>query len=418
MTNLQVQRLAAHRLPEPAGRRLVVLTGARQVGKTTLARSRYAALRYVNLDAIEDRDALRAVASASWGRHIGPAVIDEVQKEPSLLEKVKYAYDDGSLDFSVLLGSAHILLMQRVRESLAGRVFLHELWPLTIAELAAGASPADPPLLVRLLDAGVEAPALLAEQPRLLLGDEAARRIEAVRHVATWGGMPALLALDDRDRREWLRSYHETFLQRDLADLARLSDLEPFFRFQRLAALRTGRLLSYSELARDAGTSPGTARNYLEYLRISYQALLLQPYASNVTSSVVKAPKLYWSDVGIARHLQGARGPLTGELFETVVVSETVKLLRTLGLDAEPTFYRTRSGFEVDLLLGTSAGVLAVEAKAREAAAPSDFRGLRALAAGLGPRFIAGLVVTTGAAVEPAADDPRLWTVGAARLFS
>ena len=206
--------------------------------------------------------------------------------------------------------------------------------------------------------------------------------------------------------------------QRDVADLARLSDLEPFFRFQRLAALRTGNLLSYAELARDAGTSPGTARNYLEYLRISYQAFLLQPYARNLTSSVVKTPKLYWSDVGIARHLQGNWGQLTGELFETLVVAEAVKLLRTLGLAAEATFYRTRSGLEVDLLLETSAGVIAIEAKSRATWAPADFRGLRALAAGLGPKLVAGLVVTTGDTIEPVADDPRLWAIGLSRLFT
>lgn len=418
MTTLQLKRLAMDRLPAPTDRRLVVITGARQVGKTTLARSRYSELRYVNLDAIENREALRAVPTAAWARQVGPAVIDEVQKEPALFEKLKYAYDEGSLRFSVLLGSAQILLLQRVRESLAGRVFLYELWPLTVGELAAAGDPIDLPFLARLLDAGAKAPALLADQPRLLLAEDAARRIEATRHLSTWGGMPALLALADRDRREWLRSYHETYLQRDLADLARLSDLEPFFRFQRLAALRSGRLLSYAELARDAGTSPGTARNYLEYLRISYQAMLLQPYARNVTSSVVKTPKLYWSDVGIARHLQGNWGPLTGELFETMVVAEAVKLLRTLGLDAESTFYRTRSGLEVDLLLETAAGVIAIEAKARETCSPADFRGLRALAVGFKERFLAGLVVTTGAGIEPMADDPRLWGIGMARLFS
>ena len=416
--NSQINRLLGRRLPGSTERRLVVITGARQVGKTTLARSQYSALRYVNLDAIENREALRSVPTAGWARQVGPAVLDEVQKEPALFEKLKFAFDDGALDFSVLLGSAQILLMQLVRESLAGRVFLYELWPLTIGELAASGGPAETPLLARLLEAGAGAVAVLREAPPRLLAEAAALRIEAVQHASAWGGMPALLRLADSDRREWLRSYHETYLQRDVADLARLSDLEPFFRFQRLAALRTGNLLSYAELARDAGTSPGTARNYLEYLRISYQAFLLQPYARNLTSSVVKTPKLYWSDVGIARHLQGNWGQLTGELFETLVVAEAVKLLRTLGLAAEATFYRTRSGLEVDLLLETSAGVIAIEAKSRATWAPADFRGLRALAAGLGPKLVAGLVVTTGDTIEPVADDPRLWAIGLSRLFT
>jgi len=417
MLTLQVKRHAFRRLPEPTERRLVLLTGARQVGKTTLARSRYPGLRYLNLDALENREALRAVPTAAWARQVGPAVLDEVQKEPSLFEKLKFSFDDGSLAFSVLLGSAQLLLLQRIRESLAGRVFLYELWPLTLAELAAAGEAVETPLLVRLLEAGPRAAALLRDQPARLLAEGTARRTEAAGHLASWGGMPALLPLPDRDKRDWLRSYHETYLQRDVADLARLADLGPFFRFQRLAALRTGRLLSYAELARDAGTSPGTARNYLEYLRISYQAMLLQPYVRNVTSSTVKTPKLYWTDVGIARHLQGSWGPITGELFETLVVGEAVKLQRTLGLDARASFYRTRSGLEVDLLLETSAGIVALEAKARDQAAPSDFRGLRALAAGLGPELLVGLVVTTGAAIEPAGDDPRLWVVPFTRLF-
>jgi len=230
--------------------------------------------------------------------------------------------------------------------------------------------------------------------------------------------MPELLHLDSADRRHWLRSYHETYLQRDLADLVRLRDLEPFVTFQRLAALRSGGLLSYADLARDAGLSPATARNYLEYLRLSYQAFLLPPFRENLTSSVVKAPKLYWSDVGTVRHLAGAQGPLTGPLFETLVVAETVKLVRTFGLEAETFFYRTRSGLEVDLVLLTPAGVLAIEAKARPAWAPPDLRGLRALAAALGPRFLGGIVVTSGGPVEAARDDRRFWCVPVHRLFA
>lgn len=418
MLILQPSRYLAELLPSHGTRRLVVLTGARQVGKTTLARSRYAGLRHLNLDAAENREVLRAVPTASWAREVGPAVLDEVQKEPSILEKLKYVFDDGSLDFSVLLGSAQILLMQRVRETLAGRVFLYELWPLTLGELAAAGEPPTPPLLVRLLAAGRDAAALLGEQPRRLLAEAAARAEEAAAHLATWGGMPALLPLDDQDRRAWLRSYHDTYLLRDLADLARLSDLEPFFRFQRLAALRSGKLLSYADLARDAGTSPTTARNYLEYLRISYQAHLLQPFATNLTSAVVKAPKLYWTDVGICRHLQGNWGPATGELFETLVVGEAIKLIRTLALDAQPSFYRTRSGLEVDLLLELPAGIIAIEAKARKVWAPSDFRPLRALASALGERLLAAIVVATGTEIVPVPDQPRMWVVPFQRLFA
>ncbi len=113
----------------------MVLTGARQTGKTTLARACYPGLRYLNLDSIEDRDALRTLRTAAWGRTVGPAVLDEAQKEPSVFDKVKWAFDAGEVSFTVLLGSSRLALMQRVRETLAGRAFLFELWPLAAIEL-------------------------------------------------------------------------------------------------------------------------------------------------------------------------------------------------------------------------------------------------------------------------------------------
>jgi hypothetical protein len=418
MTNLQIIRILERRLPPPTAPRLVLLIGARQVGKTTLARAVYPGLRYVNLDAVEDRDAIRAIPTASWAERIGAAVLDEVQKEPSALEKIKFAYDAGALRFSVLLGSAQILLLERVRESLAGRVFIYELWPLTLSELAAGGATPKLPLLAEILAQPARFKEILeAESPRLL-GDDESRRLSAFHHLSLWGGMPELIRLADPDRNLWLRSYHDTYLQRDLADLARLRDLEPFFKFQKLAALRTGGLLSFSELARDAGTSAGTARNYLEYLKISYQVFLLQPFSGNLTSAVVKTPKLYWSDLGIARHLSGNWGPSTGPLFETWVVSEAVKLIRSLALEAEPSFYRTRSGMEIDLVLETPAGLFGIEIKGRDGWARADFGSLRAFAGAAGKRFLGGIVVHQGSALEPASDDRRLWAVPAHRLFS
>lgn len=418
MTFLQLNRHLGFRLLPETARRLLIITGARQVGKTTLARASYPRLRYVNLDAVEDREALRRVPSHEWARQVGPAILDEAHKEPSLFEKVKLAFDAGDLDFTVLLGSAQILLLGKIRETLAGRVFLYELWPLSLGELVAGAGPPTSPLFVRLLTQGRPIGELLKAEPEKLLGEEESKRLGAASHLGLWGGMPELLRLSEQERRDWLRSYHDTYLQRDLADLARLRDLEPFLTFQRLAALRSGGLLSYSELARDAGTSAGTARNYLEYLRISYQVFLLRPFGRNVTSAVMKAPKLYWSDVGVARHLTTNWGPPAGALFETLVVAEAMKLLRTLSLEAEATFYRTRSGLEIDLILETPAGVIAFEVKGRESWARSDLRSFRSFAEAMGERFLGGIVVTLAGVLQPADAKGRFWAVPFHRLFS
>ena len=206
--------------------------------------------------------------------------------------------------------------------------------------------------------------------------------------------MPALLPLTDAERRKWLQSYDATYLERDLGDLARLNDLMPFRRFQRLAALRSGRLLSFSELARDAGLGVNT----------------------NLTSAVIKTPKVYWVDPGLWRHLTRYQGETTGQLFETLVVSEVHKWIKTNDLPVDLSFYRTRSGLEVDLLLSTPDGVWGIEAKAGSRLGGSDLRGLRAVGEALGTSWRGGLVVYGGAAIEQ--QDENLWAVPVDRLLA
>lgn len=409
----------------------MVLTGARQTGKTTLAKQVFGELRYLNLDDVELRASLREVRTSSWARTVGAAVLDEAQKEPSVFEKVKYAFDEGSLDFTVLLGSSRILLLDKVRESLAGRAFVYDLWPLMLGELAAETpadpaafgTPLDPPLLERLLSGEPVADRLpvtdrLKQEPEVLFGDEEERRLRAFDHLARWGGMPGLLHLDDEDRRLWLRSYQQTYLERDLVDLVRLSDLAPFQKLQTLAMLRSGQILSYSELARDAQIGATTARRYLEYLDLTYQVVRLQPFLRNLTSSVIKSPKLYWTDLGLLRQGTGQWGPLDGALFETLVVAEVVKWLSSSASDVEPHFYRTRSGLEVDLLLRIGKKVLGLEIKNRETVVSKDARSLNRLAEALGEDWLGGLVVYRGRHLRPLETDESTWAMPVHRLFT
>jgi predicted AAA+ superfamily ATPase len=314
------------------------------------SRSVYPDLAYYNLDSPEQREAIRALRADAWAATIGPAILDEAQKEPSLFDKVKFAFDAGQIERTVLLGSSQILMLQRVRETLAGRAFVYELWPLMASEIvhSGGEVPA-PPLLDRLLREPGSADDLLGALPPVRLGDPAAAAAAAIAHLQRWGGMPALLPLPDAERAKWLQSYDATYLERDLGDLARMDDLLPFHRFQRLCALRSAHLLSYAELARDAGLSATTSRRYIEYLRISYQAFLMQPYATNLTSLVVKSPKVYWVDLGLWRQLTRYQGEVTGPMFETLVVTEIHKWVKTAELPVDLAFYRTRSGLEVDL---------------------------------------------------------------------
>lgn len=414
----QLYRALGQRLPGSDGRRLVLLTGARQTGKTTLAKMKYSGMRYLNLDAPENREAVRTIASTLWARDIGPAILDEAQKEPIVFDKVKFAYDDGGLSFSVLLGSSQILLLKKIRETLAGRISIFELWPLMMCEIFNNSSVAPGALpLVDQLYSRMGCDDIFGDQPGVLLDRENALRRDAQDYMLQWGGMPALINLPAEERRQWLKDYEYTYLERDVADLARLADLMPFRKFQRLAALRSGRLLNYTELARDGAVSVDTARRYLEYLRLSYQTVLLPPYHANLTSTVIKTPKTYWLDMGLLRHLTGIQDAVTGEIYESMVVAELVKWMKTMGHEGDLYFYRTRSGLEVDILFESSAGVIGMEIKSRRTLASKDTTGLKEIAAALDKRWRGGLVIYSGDELKRIAS-PQIWAVPSHRLFT
>ncbi len=360
---------------------------------------------------------MRDIPASRWDKDAGSAVFDEIQKEPSLFEKIKYAYDADSVGFSILLGSSQILLLKKIRESLAGRISIYELWPLMMSEiLSPDPNTAPKPLLDEILSGNKISPIL--EKTSQIFGEEDAKLKEAESYLLRWGGMPALLHLPDEERRKWLKDYEYSYLERDLADLARLSDLDPFRKFQKRSALRASNLLNYSELARDAAVSVDTAKRYLEYLRISYQVLLLQPYFANHSTSLVKTPKLYWIDVGLLRQMTGIWGETSGALYENMVVSEIAKWLKTLQKNAEMYFYRTRGGLEVDVILEVEGkGVIGLEIKNRETVALSDATALKRIAQVFKERWLGGIVISRGDRIRKIAD-PDIWSAPSRRLFS
>lgn len=418
MTEIPLKpRLLSLQMPAPASKRLAILTGARQTGKTTLSKQKYAGLNYVNLDAPENREVVHHLPTAQWGQVIGNSIIDEAHKEPSVFEKVKYAYDEGQISFTVLTGSSQILLLRKVRESLAGRAYFYEIWPLLQCELSAESHKETSlsPLLAEIVsDASVTG--VLSSLPKLLLNEHDSKYRLAENHMLTWGGMPALLQIPESERWAWLRNYGYTYLERDLTDLSRLPDLMPFRKFQRLSAFRSAMLLNYSELARNTGISVDTAKRYLQYLQISYQTVLLQPYYKNLTSRVVKTPKVYWIDVGIWRQLTGFRGQLNGQIYETMVTGEIIKWMRTVQCDGELYFYRTKSGLEVDILLELPQGCIGMEIKARSAVSDKDTRRLKLIAEALSSNWLGGIVIYLGDTIKPLAS-PDIWAVPSRRLF-
>jgi predicted AAA+ superfamily ATPase len=411
------QRFLVERLPTANQRRIVLITGARYTGKATLARRQYLDLNYLNFDAIETREAINQVSSFDWAKSVGHSIIDEVQKVPQVLEKIKYAYDDRTINFSVLLGSSQILLLKQIRESLAGRVAIFELYPLLMTEVVAaiGQHPLQPPLLHDLLTHSVNE--VLTEQPKVLLNSSATLKKQAQTHLLTWGGMPELLNIAVNERQKWLRDYEYTYLERDLADLARLNDLQPFRVLQKVVGLRSGNLLNFSQVARDVSISVDTARRYIEYLKLSYQVVLIPPFKRNLTSSVIKTPKIFWLDLGILRSLIGIPTETTGQLFETMVVAEIVKWLKTMQLSTEIYFYRTHSGQELDLLLQTPQGFLGIEVKARAKVYPNDSKVLRSVGQSLAGEWLGGLVIYNGDQLSKIAE-PNIWAIPAWRLLT
>jgi predicted AAA+ superfamily ATPase len=345
-------------------------------------------------------------------------IVDEVQKQPGLMDAVKLLADRKQGHRFLLLGSSQILLLRQIRETLAGRASLLELWPMALSEKVD--TPSVPASGLDLIWRGAE-----AGLQRLANQAPSADHARGWRSLAdshlSWGGYPAIEPLADRDRVVWLRDFRRTYLERDLADLGRVADLDQFALAQNLLAGRTGQVLSYSEVARDLGVAVNTVKKYVRFLEISYQVFLLRPLLSTLTARLVKSPKLYWTDPGLARLLSDRIGAADGAIFETMVLDE---LLRWSSFQDEPPqlhFYRTHSGREVDFVLHAPSQVVAIEAKAstrthridakvlEEFLTDPPIRGLRRAASRV------GLVIYRGREIQPLA--PRVWAIPDWRLF-
>lgn len=232
------------------------------------------------------------------------------------------------------------------------------------------------------------------------------------------GGLPpAALEPDDSARSLWYTGYEQTYLDRDLRDLTQVADLGLFERFLRLSALRTGQVLNINDLARDCGTNPVTISRWLSILETSCLIQRVPPYFSNQAKRLVKAPKLYWMDSGLAAHLCGlytveqlAGHVLRGSIAETYVCQNLVGWLSAHHPEARLTHYRSHAGHEVDFVIEAGQAVLAIEVKAAGRVDTRDVKGLRAFLA-TESRCLAGVVLYQGEEVIPLGD--KMWAVPA-----
>jgi len=284
----------------------------------------------------------------------------------------------------------------RVKEILAGRVSIQELWPLTLPEMATTSwdDPVEDSRLVTWLKGDPRTDEILFGCPAT--SRSFARATSHFDRYLHFGGMPVVHDpdLSEEDRQEWLKNYQRTYLERDVADLAALRDLGPFVVAQKALAARSGRLVNFSDLAKTASISPATARRFLRYLEVSCQVLTSYSYQKNPEKRLSKMPKIHFLDPGVLRSVVGRRGPLTGEEFESAVVAEIYKQVKTASLPVDFFHLRTYDGREVDLLLELEEGYVACEIKLTESARPTDARPLRGLGELLHKPLLKSLVIS------------------------
>jgi hypothetical protein len=370
----------------------MLVVGARQVGKTTFLRQLSGDERtYVTLDDPMVLSLAKEDPALFMQRFPAPLLVDEIQYAPELLTYIKMEVDrNRKPDLFWLTGSQQFHLMKGVSESLAGRVGIVQLLGLSHRERIGKGLDSTPFL---------PTPGNLAG--RMASGESLS--LKALYQLIWRGSFPAI-ALDENIERDlFYSSYVQTYLQRDVRDLARVGDERTFFRFLRACAARSGQLLNVAELARDGDVAPNTAKHWLSILKTSGIVYLLEPYHTNITKRLVKTPKLYFLDTGLCSWLTEwsspetlERGAMSGPILETWVMSEILKTWWHDGRRESFYFYRDKDQQEIDLLIVQDGVVYPLEFKKSASPGKSDtrrFKALEKLNWPLGPGGIICLVV-------------------------
>lgn len=369
----------------------VVVTGARQTGKSTLVQDLLPGKRrFFTLDDIDVVDLARSDPEALL-EGAGPVTLDEVQREPSLLLAVKRAIDLGRKPGRfVITGSANLLLMRQVSESLAGRASYLTLWPMTRREHRGEGR-------CGLWEELVSTP---GEQWLNLIADQSDTR-EDWRGLARRGGFPTpALQLETADQRAiWFDGYVRTYLERDLQALSNIAGLPDFRRLMKAACFRLGQVINQTEIGRDVALSQPTVHRYLNLLETSHLLTRLPAYSVNRTKRLIKSPKIYWNDTGLAMFLAGAERP-TGAHLENLVHHDLAAWRDARVNRAEIFYWRTTTGDEVDFVIETNDRLIPVEVKSGARPRLRDAAHLRTFRSEYGEASRFGLLLHDGDTVE------------------
>jgi hypothetical protein len=324
---------------------VITLTGPRQAGKTTLVRAAFPGLPYASLEEPDVRQLALTDPRGFLSNHPAGAILDEVQNTPDLFSYIQRLVDEDRQVRFILTGSSNFLLMERISQTLAGRTAVVYLLPFSFAELAPGAE-------------SYESLIFKGRYPRVFDRD-----------IAPTDFYPA---------------YIQTYVERDVRLMKNIGDSNAFIQFTRLCAGRIGQLLNYASLASDAGISPNTAKAWLSILESSYILYRLQPYYRNFGKRLVKSPKLYFYDTGVACSLLGIRDEnqvtlhyMKGALFKNLIIGEFIKRAFHRGENRQPYFWQDNHGREIDCLLVDGDRVTPVEIKSGKTMSTSYFDNLR-----------------------------------------
>lgn len=389
---------------------VVLINGARQTGKTTLVRAIAAegGYRYVTFDDA-GTGAAAQIDPLGFIERLGEKVtIDEVQRVPALFPAIKVAVDrDRRSGRFLLTGSADVLAMPAISESLAGRIEPRTLWPFSQGEIDG--------IEDRFIDG-------MFSSRRPSIAHEASSRDDIVSR-ALHGGFPNAYRRGEARRDDWFASYLATMVQRDLRDMADVRHLDVMPRILSLIATRAGGLLNVSDLSRSAGMPLTTLQRYLALLQQAFLIRSIPPWTRTPSKRLVKSPKIVLVDPGLLAHLSGLSrerlrrdAALTGPLIEAFAATELMKQAGWSRIRVKVLHFRTHGGREVDLVLEAADGrVVGVEVKASASLSRTDFAGMHALREAAGRNFHRGVVLYAGAEILPFGD--RMWALPLSALW-